>query len=410
MTAWMLLRAALSRITEAAGVLSLAVLLWLMMFAVEPRLEQGALIVGLLGVIAALTTGARWPRPLVITLAAFAVANLVSASVHPITGGEPGLGGYAGAWPVLVMMVFVLGAGHLLASPPRLALLVIGIVASALVMGVKVFLDQVSLGFVVSRAGVLSLPSIPQWGGIHAVSLVFEMAFLCVLAVPLARPRMLPIASSLVLGGLILGVTFMNGSRGGMAAMAAATVMVAVVSQIRRRSWAARLAVATVALSVAAVVAVALFRGRMNLIGINFLSNREGAWGEGIRLFREAPVIGVGPANYATANYARGWTEVFPNAHNMWLHTAAETGIVGAAALTAFLLVLGDLCRRAWASGRLPVMSLAITGSVLVLLGHSVNEHFLNARAEVGRTRLLFWMSFAAVVALHRVSAEVSRD
>lgn len=68
------------------------------------------------------------------------------------------------------------------------------------------------------------------------------------------------------------------------------------------------------------------------------LTGRVGLWGATLQMISEHPWLGVGFGNYRLAIEGRmlGW---FPwHAHNMWLHSVAETGLIGAGLLLLFFL------------------------------------------------------------------------
>src|SRR5581483_8777938 len=63
-------------------------------------------------------------------------------------------------------------------------------------------------------------------------------------------------------------------------------------------------------------------------------------WQAGWYMFLDHPILGVGAGNYAAAYpdyFLPGWPDPLGHAHNYYLNTAAEMGVIGLAALL-FLL------------------------------------------------------------------------
>lgn len=77
-------------------------------------------------------------------------------------------------------------------------------------------------------------------------------------------------------------------------------------------------------------------------------------WRVGLQIFRDHPWHGVGLGNYKTVftQYFQGSFDgetVWGSAHDLYIHQAAERGLVGLAALAA---VLWTMCRRSWDRAR----------------------------------------------------------
>lgn len=84
------------------------------------------------------------------------------------------------------------------------------------------------------------------------------------------------------------------------------------------------------------------------------LVERMAHWQAGWAMAIDHPLVGVGPGNYEAAYpryYLQGWIEPLGHAHNYYLNTFAELGIVGLAALLVFTVSvfvrLGQGIRRA---------------------------------------------------------------
>jgi O-antigen ligase len=77
-------------------------------------------------------------------------------------------------------------------------------------------------------------------------------------------------------------------------------------------------------------------------------------WRVGWDIFKDHPWVGVGPGNYRTVfgRYFSGEFDgerIWGSAHNLYVHQAAERGLLGLAALAA---VLGTMTWRAWRRAR----------------------------------------------------------
>jgi O-antigen ligase len=80
---------------------------------------------------------------------------------------------------------------------------------------------------------------------------------------------------------------------------------------------------------------------------MNFsLVERMAHWQAGWSMAIDHPLVGVGPGNYEVAYdryYLPGWPLALGHAHNIYINTFAELGLLG---LAAFLLFLGTLFAR----------------------------------------------------------------
>ena len=170
--------------------------------------------------------------------------------------------------------------------------------------------------------------------------------------------------ASLVFLGLAASSTILSGSRAGWLGLAIGwTVAIGLWLLVGRH----RALVATVIrsrtlrLAIAGVAVVAILVGAVVLPGILF---RAGTGGEGLRLaywqaalrmFAEAPLLGTGPGTWVAQRVR--YTDVpandytIPHAHDIYLQTLAESGVVGAVAGILVLVVVGRLILRAVRSG-----------------------------------------------------------
>jgi len=134
-------------------------------------------------------------------------------------------------------------------------------------------------------------------------------------------------------------------------------VMVPILAAAWWPRWRAPLiaSVVAVALVVAAAIgfnAEVVRKQEMNAAAHNVLSFRDGIWRMGLAAWERYPWFGIGMGNYSLISHdlVRTWrTEAgkdydearyvrFPHAHNLFVNTLAERGVVGFAALAAVLL------------------------------------------------------------------------
>jgi len=113
-----------------------------------------------------------------------------------------------------------------------------------------------------------------------------------------------------------------------------------------------------------------------NFAVIERLAHWQAAW----RMFSSSPWIGVGVGQYPSAYPAFAvarWQDPLGHAHNYYLHTLAETGLVGFAAYVCFLLAA---LRTAWRGARNEagwrrVLALGALGMVGHVLTHSLVDN-----------------------------------
>jgi O-antigen ligase/tetratricopeptide (TPR) repeat protein len=217
------------------------------------------------------------------------------------------------------------------------------------------------------RPMYLSMP----WGGPSAV-LTVQVLLTAVAMAGLGittRSARVTVALLAVLAG---AVAVISGSRSGWLALAGALVLVAglwLLSSSSRASLTRALRRGRVRVALVVVGAVVLVA--IVLVGPaaldRFVEGGDGGrpvyWATALRMFAEAPVLGLGPGNWAARRIA--YTEAgeldfyIPHAHNQLLETGAEFGLLGLAAGTvavgcvAWLVVTAlrgaDQARRRWA-------------------------------------------------------------
>lgn len=197
-------------------------------------------------------------------------------------------------------------------------------------------------------------------------------------------------------------VIVMSGSRAGWLALAAAAVLVGglwlaralwIGRASRRESIGRALGDRRVQVG---IVAGAISLGILAIVFAPGILSRVQDGGDGgrlvyysvaLRMFADAPLLGLGPGTWAARRIA--YTEAgeldfyIPHAHNVYLHTAAELGVVGLLAGAAAFACVGWLILRA-ARGADPVRRrwAWAGGFGLVYLGlHSLFDYYANMPA-----------------------------
>jgi O-antigen ligase len=156
-------------------------------------------------------------------------------------------------------------------------------------------------------------------------------------------------------------------SRGAELGLAAAAILLIIVSVHRERAAALTLLIGVPVLAIAWFSHIIPAHIRESLLqqvslgpvnSANFsVQERLAHWVAGLRMFRAHPILGVGAGNYSAA-YARyqvspDWFEALGHAHNYYINAAAETGSLGLLAILAIVgisLFTGWRAARAWAS------------------------------------------------------------
>jgi len=163
---------------------------------------------------------------------------------------------------------------------------------------------------------------------------------------------------------LVGAVTLVSGSRSGWFAVGLAVVLTAAYALLIERNRQRILAlVATIRGSKAALagslavmtgallVAVALSPVVLRRLGEGGESLRIGFWAAAMRMFIESPVVGVGPglwvANRIRETIPPETDYYIPHAHDIYLQTLAELGVVGAAVGIVLVVGLFRLIRSA---------------------------------------------------------------
>jgi len=181
-------------------------------------------------------------------------------------------------------------------------------------------------------------------------------------------------------GVLLLAGLFLTGSRAAaVIAVLLLCVLATIASQVLRLGrapWAGALLVIAVALALGGTSA--LQRQIQNSAVDNVLSQRDLIWNRGLTGWRATPWFGVGPDNYSQITERDLRTELAlegkrydprdfepaPHAHNLYVNTLVERGVVGLAALLAVLGVWGVQLWRHRPRAALPVADRSATPAI----------------------------------------------
>ncbi|TCK20882.1 O-antigen ligase family protein [Pseudonocardia endophytica] len=244
-----------------------------------------------------------------------------------------------------------------------------------------------------------------------------DLAYVVVAAVPLLialfarRPRpdrttSLPRPAVALIGVLVVVLVLgaaVTVSRGGFIALGVALVWLA----LRRAIPGRVLAAAGAAVVVAAVVVVALFptlvgtalNQKDQVAGSN-VDDRALRWEVAATMIPEHPLLGVGPggfrSNYLGVSHNAELAEQTPVAHNMYVETAAELGLVGLAGFAATIgvgLWASERAVRAAGDGPERLLPLGVQGSLIAIC---VASTFLSEQYYMP-----LWSMIAVACALH---------
>jgi O-antigen ligase len=223
-----------------------------------------------------------------------------------------------------------------------------------------------------------------------------------------------------LLGCAVLGAAILSSlSRGTWLSLALALLVMLLVWEARTR----RLLLPALLLAVALVALVAVgalppvLTERLGVIvsyfGVfdvrtvevtpeNFaVVERMAHWQAGWYMFLDHPILGVGAGNYAAAYstyFLPGWPDPLGHAHNYYLNTAAETGLVGLAALlwllgAAYRVVLRGLRRAPRPLERAALAG--VLGSLVTFTAYNAFDNLL-VHGVTMQLGLLFALACAA--------------
>jgi len=144
----------------------------------------------------------------------------------------------------------------------------------------------------------------------------------------------------------------------------------------------------------------------------NMLTERDLIWNRGLVAWRATPWFGVGPDNYSQINerdlraqlavegktYNPKEFAGAPHAHNLYINTLVERGIVGLGALLAVLITWGmTLWRRRPQAGMEPALLMlwcaSFSGWLVTVLIGAVNTTLHHEHALLALMTLGLWLS-----------------
>ena len=424
-TAWTLLREGLAVVFDAVG---LVLLFWLsgqVLFGGSQPFETEALWVGAMGAVACwLKPGAR--RNLPLPMVAYVAVAMLSAAVHqwPAIHAEPSSGWgvlFTPALYLITMLAVAFGGGYLLRSSLRVSMFVVLLAISIHLLAIQIMFDRTVTGFVYNEGGSSSLPSVAQWGGLHQTGLLLVIGLPLSLSVSVLGGSLWRVVAGLTLSLWLLVVAFFNGSRAGIAVMAF-TMILMLASKLLATTVSMRIRglLAAVILSVPLGLWYAATHVTTSMRALSLTAGRLPIWSAAAHVALDHPWLGVGPGNYARAMFEGGYAERYlyqvegrysgaEQAHNLLLHVAAETGVLGALLLLALFLWLVRGCWSAFRAGEVRLISLGLLFALLAFLLRSMSDNFLDGLVSTDRTRVLVWSLFAAALAVSRLPLPADR-
>jgi O-antigen ligase len=141
--------------------------------------------------------------------------------------------------------------------------------------------------------------------------------------------------------------------------------------------------------------------GRFSLASTD-ASSRVGAWRDATRIVRDFPMFGTGVGSFGRAMlvYQTGDREVFyAEAHNDYLQTAAEGGLLVGIPVVICLVALARGIRRRLTATEAPIEFWLRAGALAGLVGIAVQE-MLDFSLQLPGNLLLF--TLLAAVAVHK--------
>ncbi len=123
----------------------------------------------------------------------------------------------------------------------------------------------------------------------------------------------------------------------------------------------------------------------------------------GVQLLKQHPILGVGVGNYVPAmrNLVKLESWQYQPAHNIFIFTGAELGIVG---LIIFILLIREFfCRGSKGPTGSLRFTLFLLGLVILLLGQF--DHYF---VTIQQGRLVFWTAFGLLAALPNLNEKLS--
>lgn len=309
---------------------------------------------------------------------------------------------YLGLTQMLDNVLLYIAAGVLLRDARSLRLLGIVTLGTAVPVLLYAFVQKVGLDPLKFSQGPTSGVPISTLGNPDLAGAYLAMAGITALGVAFllaGRLSRLLLAGLVVLGLVCTATLFTTGVRAGVLALGggfAAIVLLASLLPWRRSWWRKGLLAFGALLAIAVVVSPIGARLRLDTLRNDpAITSRLEIWETAEKAVAARPFLGVGPDNFVVfypANRAERSvvTGLLENStHSFWLYVATSAGLVGLAALLAFIALAVEQGIRAARRGQLGALALV---PFLAYLGQSfvgVNELVLD---------WVFWLA-AGVVA-----------
>lgn len=362
LTAWSLIAAGVIYLTVAGGGGYFGLYVW--------AFRVLSVVVGAGAVAAWLIVGARQPawRPRTVLWPAI-VACLVAMGVSTVASATPRLAFDFLAYAVILAGLYLLLQRLFADAWYRDRLGTLGVLLGFGLSGTYIGAILVHWIDFWRGLGHLAIPPLrPEFEGlaygnpstIATVCIVLWLAAAGHLGFGTSR-RVVVLA---VLGAMTAAVVFLSGSRGAWVglALAMAVVIPAWLTPSSHRdlvraavaSRRVRLAGAAAVVS-SALVLVAFLPAIVSRVGEHAADTRTAFYQASLRMFVDHPLAGLGPGTWPVARAA--YTDpaeadyYIPHAHNIYLQTLAELGLVGAFAGLIMAVSVGLLIRRALRSG-----------------------------------------------------------
>ncbi len=321
-------------------------------FADNP-LPEGVVSIGLacailFAIAVAVQRGEPIPPPRVLVGASLVLTLLLLCLliVREPASPETNYGSLKTAFFAISNVVFVIGGIFVGWSAERLRLLLLALLAIS-VAGAVVLVLHVAGG---GSQAILPVP-LTFSDGDHSISMGRQMAVGVLVALALSLGRGDPSARLVALASLPLLITALvaSGARGPVVAMIAglmALLVIGLQDPVARRRM---LTIATGVVIAGAMVQVAVPSASV-VRSFSFAtsdvegtsSGRTEMWAQSVREIRENPLLGIGTGGFADINPPM----IYP--HNIFLEAWVELGIAGMLLLTAFLLHAGWRMARAY--------------------------------------------------------------
>lgn len=235
--------------------------------------------------------------------------------------------------------------------------------------------------------------------------------------VTLTTPPMDPLdlpSTLLFLGvALVVGLLAYRRPAYGIAALigfASALIGGVVVIGMLRLRWVVAVRFAAVLLACGLFVGIAILRTGAPAGYFSFdeapalsthLGNRTLLWQAAIRLWERSPIVGIGAGNYELELESVGLPGIRTHANSLYLHSLAETGILGfAATILTFVLTLVALIRSrtrlAWVVG-------GLAATIALAVHQSADDLFLFTK--IGS---MYWLIVGVAVSLPAIADQIS--